>query len=148
MSDDSMETRDEAVEPAGLEGELDEMWRVVRTVGTEEEATVAVGFLNSAGIPAESESLHIRELPVDFGDMSQVRIRVPVERADEAIALLGAQDEAAPIFEDGESTESAEIASASESAETPEIAPAGESAEIASLESAEIAPAGSYPETK
>jgi hypothetical protein len=145
MSDDTMETRDEAVEPAGLEGELDEMWRVVRTVGTEEEATVAVGFLNSAGIPAESESLHIRELPVDFGDMSQVRIRVPVERADEAIALLGAQDEAAPIFEDGESAETPEIAPAGQSAE---IAPAGESAEIASLESAEIAPAGSYPETK
>jgi hypothetical protein len=139
MSDDSMETRDEAAGSADLEGELDEMWRVVRTVGTEEEATVAVGFLNSAGIPAESESLHIRELPVDFGDMSQVRIRVPVERADEAIALLEAQDEAAPIFEDGESTESVE---------TPEIAPAGESAEMAPAESAEIAPAGSYPETK
>ena len=115
MSDDSdevKETKDEAVAPADLEGELDETWRVVRTVGTEEEATVAIGFLNSNGIPAEAESLHIRELPVDFGDMSQVHIRVPVERADEAIALLGAQDEAAPIFEEGESTESAEVAPA------------------------------------
>ena len=140
MSDDTLETRDEAADPADLEGGLDETWRVVRTVGTEEEATVAVGFLNSAGIPAESESLHISELPVDFGDMSQVHIRVPVERADEAIALLGAQDEAAPIFEDGESAESAE--------KTPEIAPAGESAEVAPSASAEIAPAGSYPETK
>jgi hypothetical protein len=137
MSDDTNDVRDEAVETADLEGELDETWRVVRTVGTEEEATVAIGFLNSSGIPAEAESLHIRELPVDFGDMSQVHIRVPVERADEAIALLGAQDEAAPIFEEGESTESAEIAATGESAE---IAAAGESAEIA--------PAGSYPETK
>jgi len=85
--------------------DLDQTWRVVRTVGTEEEATVAVGFLNSSGIPAEVESLHISELPVDFGDMSQVRIRVPVERADEALALLEAQDEAAPIFEEGESAE-------------------------------------------
>ena len=136
MSDDIMETRDEAVDPAGLEGELDETWRVVRTVGTEEEAMVAVGFLNSADIPAESESLHISELPVDFGDMSQVRIRVPVERADEAFALLEAQDEAAPVFAEGESVGG-----------SAEIAPA-ESAEIVPAESAEIAPAGSYPETK
>lgn len=102
MSDDTRETSDEAVD----QGEdLDETWRVVRTVGTEEEATVAVGFLNSNDIPAEVESLHISELPVDFGDMSQVRIRVPVERADEAIALLEAQDEAAPVFAEGESAE-------------------------------------------
>ncbi|HEV7519094.1 MAG TPA: hypothetical protein VGR07_22620 [Thermoanaerobaculia bacterium] len=126
MSDDTSETRDEAVDPAD-QGELDETWRVVRTVGTEEEATVAIGFLNSNDIPAEAESLHIRELPVDFGDMSQVRIRVPVERADEAIALLGAQDEAAPIFAEGETAESAE------SALSAEIAPAD---------------ASSYPETK
>ena len=115
MSDDTSEMRDEAAD----QGDLDETWRVVRTVGTEEEATVAIGFLNSSGIPAEAESLHISELPVDFGDMSQVRIRVPVERADEAIALLEAQDEAAPVFAEGESVgESAEIA-AGESAEVP-----------------------------
>jgi hypothetical protein len=69
-----------------------EEWEIVRTVGTEEEATVVVGFLRSSGIPAEVESLHIREIPVDFGDMSQVRIRVPLDRAEEAKALLRSTD--------------------------------------------------------
>jgi len=102
MSDDDDDTRDERVD----QGEdLDETWRIVRTVGTEEEATVAIGFLNSNGIPAKVESLHASEFPVDFGDLSQVRIRVPIERADEAIALLESQDEAAPIFAEGESAE-------------------------------------------
>lgn len=72
-----------------------EEWEIVRTVGTEEEATVAVGFLRSSGFPAEVESLHIHEIPVDFGDMSQVHIRVPADRAAEAKALLAATDVAA-----------------------------------------------------
>jgi hypothetical protein len=75
-----------------------EEWEIVRTVGTEEEATVVVGFLRSSGIPAEVESLHIREIPVDFGDMSQVRVRVPADRAGEATALLATVD-AAPAAE-------------------------------------------------
>src|SRR3954454_2091208 len=104
MSDDISELRDEAVD----QGELDETWRVVRTVGTEEEATVVVGFLNSNDIPAESESLHIRELPVDFGDMSKIHIRVPVERADGAIALLAVQDDSSPVFAEGEVTQAGE----------------------------------------
>jgi len=70
----------------------DEEWEVVRTVGTEEEATVVVGFLQSSGIPAQVESLHIREIPVDFGDMSQVLIRVPADRSAEATALLASID--------------------------------------------------------
>jgi len=65
-----------------------EEWEIVRTVGTEEEATVVVGFLRSSGIPAEVDSLHIHEIPVDFGDMSEVRVRVPADRAAEAAALL------------------------------------------------------------
>ena len=118
MSDDSDDdiggddTRDEAA-PRNQE-DLDDTWRVVRTVGSEEEAQVAVGFLESAGIPAEVESLYVSELPVDIGDMSEVRIRVPVERADEALALLEAQDEAAPVFAEGEAVaESAEVAPSS-----------------------------------
>jgi hypothetical protein len=120
MSDDSEETRDTAADlvdhPVDT-GELDETWRVVRTVGTEEEAMVVVGFLNSSDIPAESESLHISELPVDFGDMSQVHIRVPVERADEAIALLAVQDDAAPVFDDGEATQAVDAPGTLEAAE-------------------------------
>ena len=117
MSDDRIGDNDDTMHEATPQNgeDLDATWRVVRTVGTEEEAQVAVGFLESAGIPAEVESLYVSELPVDVGDLSEVRIRVPVERADEAIALLGAQDEAAPVFEDGEAVaESAEIAPSTE----------------------------------
>jgi len=67
-------------------------WQIVRTVGTEEEATVMVGFLRASGIPAEVDSLHVSELPFDIGDMSDVRVRVPADRADEARALLATSD--------------------------------------------------------
>ena len=120
MSEDSMDDTMHDAAPQNGE-DLDETWRVARTVGTEEEARVVVGFLESAGIPAEVESLYSSELPVDVGDLSEVRIRVPVERADEAIALLAAQDEAAPIFEDGEMvSESAEVAPSAEIAPSTE----------------------------
>ena len=47
-----------------------EEWEIVKIVGTEEEATVVVGFLQSSGIDAEAESLHVSELPTDFGDLA------------------------------------------------------------------------------
>jgi len=65
-----------------------EAWEVVKTVGTEEEATFVVGFLQNSGIPAQMESLYVSEMPVDIGDMSEVRVRVPADRAEEATALL------------------------------------------------------------
>jgi len=34
-----------------------EEWEIVKIVGSEEEATVVVGFLQSSGIEAEAESL-------------------------------------------------------------------------------------------
>ncbi len=79
-------------------------WEIVKTVGTEEEATVVVGFLRASGIPAEVDSLHISELPLDIGEMSDVRVRVPPDRAGEARELLAASDEpaAVPAPEPGE----------------------------------------------
>jgi hypothetical protein len=73
----------------------DEEWQIVKTAGTEEEATVVVGFLRSSGIPAEVESLLAHELPFDIGDLSEVRVRVPADRAEEARALLAASDSGA-----------------------------------------------------
>ncbi len=57
-----------------------EDWEIVKIVGTEEEATVVVGFLQSSGIEAEVESLHASEFPTEVGDLATVRIRVPAER--------------------------------------------------------------------
>lgn len=70
-------------------------WEIVKVVGSEEEATVVVGFLNNCGIPAEVESLHSSEFPTEVGALSNVRVRVPAERAQEAGALLNQRENVA-----------------------------------------------------
>ena len=76
-----------------------EEWAIVKDVGTDEEAMVVVGFLENNGIPAEVDSLQSSELPL--GDnIDSVRIRVPAERAEEAIALLNTRENVA-TGEDG-----------------------------------------------
>jgi hypothetical protein len=75
-------------------------WEIVKVVGTPEEATIVVGFLNSSGIDAEAESLHVSELPTDLGDLSEIRIRVPPGQAQDARALLDSREDIA-TGEDG-----------------------------------------------
>jgi hypothetical protein len=77
-----------------------EDWVIVKVVGTEEEATVVLGFLENCGIPAEVESLHASEFPTEVGDLADVRIRVPAERAEEAAVLLNQREDVA-TGEDG-----------------------------------------------
>jgi hypothetical protein len=72
-----------------------EEWEIVKIVGTEEEATIVVGFLQSSGIEAEVESLRASEFPTDFGDLATINIRVPGERAEEAKALLNQREDVA-----------------------------------------------------
>jgi hypothetical protein len=76
-------------------------WEIAKIVGTEEEASVVVGFLQSSGIPAEVESLLAQEFPVNFGDLGEVRIRVPADRLQEAQALLDDREDLA-TGEEGE----------------------------------------------
>ncbi|HSS75108.1 MAG TPA: hypothetical protein VLV54_00010 [Thermoanaerobaculia bacterium] len=70
-------------------------WDIIKVVGTTEEATIVVGFLQSSGIDAEAESLHASEFPTDLGDLSEIRIRVPSEQANDARALLDAREDIA-----------------------------------------------------
>ena len=74
---------------------MSEEWEIVKIVGTEEEATIVVGFLQSSGIESEVESLRASEFPTDIGDLANVNIRVPAERADEARALLNQREDVA-----------------------------------------------------
>jgi len=60
------------------------------------------GFLNSSGIPAEVESLHVEELPVNVGALGEVRVMVPADRLDEARSLLEATDRAEPARDSGD----------------------------------------------
>jgi hypothetical protein len=68
-------------------------WEVVRTVGTDEEARLIVGFLQGSDLPAEAESLIFHQEPVTFGHLGEVRVRVPAERAQEARRLLDRLDD-------------------------------------------------------
>lgn len=63
-------------------------WEIVRTVGTDAEAQLIEGFLHANGLPAEVESVRFSQEPVNFGDMSKVHVRVPVEHRQEALRLL------------------------------------------------------------
>lgn len=77
-----------------------EDWVIVKVVGSEEEASVVLGFLENSGIDAEVESLYSSEFPTEVGDLSNVRIRVPADRAEEATALLNSREDVA-TGEDG-----------------------------------------------
>jgi hypothetical protein len=74
---------------------MSEEWEIVKIVGTEEEATIVVGFLQSSGIESEVESRRASEFPTDIGDLANVNIRVPAERAEEARALLNQREDVA-----------------------------------------------------
>jgi len=66
-------------------------WEVVRTVGTEEEASLVAGFLESRGVTATIESLLFHQEPVNFGRLGEVRVLVPgadVGRAREILEEL------------------------------------------------------------
>lgn len=71
-------------------------WGIARIVESNEEAVVVAGFLKSRGIPAEVESLHVEELPVNVGGLGELRVRVPADRLNEALALLEATDREEP----------------------------------------------------
>ncbi len=73
--------------------DMGEEWAIVKVVGSEEEASVVLGFLESSGVPAEVESLHSSDFPTDVGELSNVRIRVPADRAEEATALLNSRED-------------------------------------------------------
>jgi hypothetical protein len=86
--------------PMSEEPENTQEWGTAKVVETTEEAILVAGFLQNSGIPAEVESLHASELPVDVGALGEVRVRVPADRLDEALAALSVQ-EAIPRPTDG-----------------------------------------------
>lgn len=87
MTDDRLDTATEVTTDASLG------WEAVKIVGTEEDAALITGFLNSNGIEAQVESLLASEFPTDFGRLGEVHVMVPAGRLDEARQLL-AQSEA------------------------------------------------------
>ena len=67
---------------------MSEGWEIVETVGTEAEAALIAGFLESRGLSAQIESLLFHQEPVTFGRLGEVRVRVPAADAGLARRLL------------------------------------------------------------
>lgn len=67
---------------------MSEEWELVETLGSEAEAALIAGFLESCGIPVRIESRFFRQEPVTFGPMAEVRLCVPPEQVAEARSLL------------------------------------------------------------
>jgi hypothetical protein len=63
-------------------------WEILEVVGTEEDAELLAGFLESQGMPCQIESAHSHEFPVNVSALGNVRIEVPAGRIDEARQLL------------------------------------------------------------
>lgn len=70
----------------------DAEWQAARIVGTEAEASLVVGFLNSNGIEAQVESLHSSEFPADIGRLGEVHVMVPADQLAAAQQLLAQSD--------------------------------------------------------
>lgn len=77
-------------------------WKIVETVGTEEEATLVAGFLEAEGIPSRIESLLFHQEPTTFGALSEVRIHVAASDLSRAEELLAQRESGAPALLEGE----------------------------------------------
>jgi hypothetical protein len=72
-------------------------WVVVESVGSEAEAALVAGFLESEGIPARvvDRSFHLTPTPEDE-DLSPIGVAVPGERLREAEQALARRESAFP----------------------------------------------------
>lgn len=63
-------------------------WAVAIENSVEEEAYLIKGFLENNGISCVLETVKFHEMPVNFGQMSKLRLMVPQDRLSEAQALI------------------------------------------------------------
>ena len=75
---------------------MSDEWVAVVTVGTEGEAALIAGYLESEGLAAVIESRRFNQEPVNFGNMARVEVKVPVAEAERAVTLLRQADERLP----------------------------------------------------
>ena len=63
-------------------------WVEIASCGTEDEANLLRGFLEAEEIPAQIENVKFSMEPINFGTMGDIRIYVPQQHEDHALALL------------------------------------------------------------
>jgi hypothetical protein len=80
-------------------------WSAVASVGTVEDATLIVGFLENHGIPARTLTRSFTQNPVPADeDLASIEVAVPSDRYDEAMAALEKRDVAFASATEGEAT--------------------------------------------
>jgi hypothetical protein len=66
-------------------------WVEVASSGSDEEAALIAGLLESAGIPVQIEGPTASPWPENTGALGLSRVMTPSDRADEARALISAR---------------------------------------------------------
>jgi hypothetical protein len=79
-----------------------ESWEILEVLGTEEDAALVCGYLESQGIPCQVESALSHEFPVNVSALGNVRVEVPSGRVEEARRLLAERDREPLAGDDGE----------------------------------------------
>ena len=71
-------------------------WEIAETVGTEEEASLVAGYLETEGIASQIESLLFHQEPATFGKLSEVRILVHADDVERARQLIAEREDSEP----------------------------------------------------
>lgn len=76
-------------------------WVTVEELGDEVEARILEGFLLEHDVPVRVLSLHDHEFPATVGELSTVRVQVPADYLERAVAVLEELDESEEHSEPG-----------------------------------------------
>lgn len=79
-------------------------WIEIASTGTADEAALLCGFLDAAGIPAQSENVKFQMEPINFGTMGDIRVYVPSEHEARAQQLLRDREQQYERLNDDEET--------------------------------------------
>lgn len=79
-------------------------WVEVASCGTEDEARLLQGFLESEGIPAQVENVKFSMEPINFGTMGDIRVYVASADEQRAQALVKSRQQAYDRLDDDDET--------------------------------------------
>ena len=79
-------------------------WVEIASTGTDDEARLLSGFLEAEGIAANIENVKFSMEPINFGTMGDIRIYVPAEDEQRAVALLKKRNQDYDRLDDDEET--------------------------------------------
>ena len=79
-------------------------WVEIASSGTDDEARILQGFLQSEGIPASVESVKFTMEPINFGKMGDIRIYVPAGDEAKAMELVRERQREYESLDDDEDT--------------------------------------------